>query len=219
MKRKAPQSVPEISQLKAELSRERYKYRYATVLRSTLNSLVVVAALNIANTINQVSNVVFLSLGNAVGILMGQMLGAGVSEQQIRRDNRRMIGLSVGVCFVIGGVMIALSGLFPRLYNTTEEVRAMAASLICISSAMMPAFSYNNAMYFTLRSGGQTFITFLFDSGFSWAISVPLAFVLSRFTDMPILWLYACCSALDALKIGVGAYFLRKGTWIRRLAD
>ena len=43
-KPKAPQPVPEISQLKAELSRERYKFRYATVLRSTLNSLVVVAA-------------------------------------------------------------------------------------------------------------------------------------------------------------------------------
>lgn len=40
----APKSVPEINQLKAELSRERYKFRYATVLRSTLNSLVVVAA-------------------------------------------------------------------------------------------------------------------------------------------------------------------------------
>lgn len=45
MKQKTPKPVPEISQLKAELSRERYKYRYAVVLRSTFNSLVVVAAL------------------------------------------------------------------------------------------------------------------------------------------------------------------------------
>ena len=45
MKKNVSKPVPEISQLKAELSRERYKYRYATVLRSTLNSLIVVAAL------------------------------------------------------------------------------------------------------------------------------------------------------------------------------
>ena len=181
--------------------------------------LSVVAAFNIATTINQVSNVVFLSLGNAVGILMGQMLGAGVSDQQIRRDNRRMIGLSVGVCFGIGGLMIALSGLFPKMYNTTEEVRAIATGLICISALMMPVNSYNNAMYFTLRSGGQTFITFLFDSGFTWSVCVPVAFVLSRFTALPILPLYACCAGLDILKVGVGSYFLRKGTWIRRLAE
>lgn len=181
--------------------------------------LAVVAAFNIATTINQVSNVVFLSLGNAVGILMGQMLGAGVSDQQIRRDNRRMIALSVGVCFGIGGVVIALSGLFPQMYNTTGEVRAIATGLIVISAFMMPVNSYNNAMYFTLRSGGQTFITFLFDSGFTWGVCVPVAFVLSRFTGLPILPLYACCVGLDVLKIGLGAYFLRKGTWIRRLAE
>ena len=181
--------------------------------------LAVVAAFNIATTINQVSNVVFLSLGNAVGLLMGQMLGAGVSDQQIRRDNRRMIALSVGVCFGIGGAVIALSGLFPRMYNTTEEVRTIATGLIVLSALMMPVNSYNNAMYFTLRSGGQTFITFLFDSGFTWCVCVPVAFVLSRFTTLPILPLYGCCVALDVLKIAVGSYFLRKGTWIRRLAE
>ena len=179
----------------------------------------VVPAQNISSTMFNIASVTFLALGNSVGIIMGQMLGAGVSEQQIRRDNRRMIGLSVGVCFGIGGLMIALSGLFPKMYNTTEEVRAIATGLICISALMMPVNSYNNAMYFTLRSGGQTFITFLFDSGFTWSVCVPVAFVLSRFTALPILPLYACCVGVDALKIGLGAYFLRKGTWIRRLAE
>lgn len=36
--------VPEISQLKAELKRENYKHRYSAVLRSTIFTLVVVAA-------------------------------------------------------------------------------------------------------------------------------------------------------------------------------
>ena len=181
--------------------------------------LAVVAAFNIATTISQVSNVVFLSLGNAVGILMGQMLGAGLSEAEIRRDNRRMIGLSVGVCFGIGGAVIALSRLFPMMYNTTDEVRAIASGLICITAVMMPVNSYNNAMYFTLRSGGQTFITFLFDSGFTWAVCVPVAYALSRFTGLSILPLYALCVGLDVLKIGLGAWFLKKGTWINRLAE
>lgn len=179
--------------------------------------LSVVAATNIATTISQVSNVVFLSLGNAVGILMGQMLGAAEPEEVVRRDNRRMIRLSVGVCFVIGGVMVALSGLFPRMYNTTQEVRAIASGLICISAVMMPVNSYNNAMYFTLRSGGQTGITFLFDSGFTWVVSVPVAYCLSRFTGLDILPMYAICVGVDVLKVAAGAYLLKKGTWIRRI--
>ena len=183
----------------------------------SMRGLEVVAALNIANTISQLSNVVFLSMGNAVGILMGQMLGAGVSEEEIRRDNRRMIGMSVVVCFGIGAVLLALSGVFPLVYNTTESVRQIATGLICVCAVMMPVYSYNNAMYFTLRSGGQTFITFLFDSGFTWSVCVPVAFCLSRFTAMPILPLYFICGGVDALKILLGVYFLKKGTWIRRI--
>ena len=179
----------------------------------------VVASFNIATTINQVSNVAFISLGNAVGILMGQMLGAGAPEQQVRQENKKMIRLCVGVCFVIGGLMVALSGVFPAIYNTTASVRAIAAGLICISAVMMPFNSYNNAMYFTLRSGGQTFITFIFDSGFSWCVCVPVAYCLSRFTNLPILPLYAICVGVDAFKVLVGKYLLEKGVWIRKIVD
>ena len=181
--------------------------------------LEVVAAMNIATTISQVSNVVFIAMGSAVGILMGQMLGAGLPEEQIRRDNKRMIGLCVAVCFGVGAVTVALSGVFAGLYNTTEAVRDVAVGLICLTAVMMPVNSYNNAMYFTLRSGGQTFVTFVFDSGFSWCVCVPVAFVLSRFTDLAILPLYGICVGVDLFKIPIGAWILKKGVWIKRIVD
>ena len=177
----------------------------------------VVAAANIATTITMLCSVVFMALGNSVGILMGQMLGAGISEEEIRRDNARMVGLSVASCFGLSIVLIALGFVFPGVYNTTAEVRAIATGMICISAIMMPVNSYNNAMYFTLRSGGQTFITFVFDSGFSWAICVPVAFFLSRFTSVGILPMYAIVHGTDILKVGIGAYLLKKGVWIRRI--
>ena len=179
----------------------------------------VVAAFNIATTISQLSNVVFLSLGNAVGILMGQMLGAGVDRETVLRDNKRMIRLCVTVCFVVGAVTMALSGVFANLYNTTDAVRSIAVGLICLTAVMMPVNSYNNAMYFTLRSGGQTFITFLFDSGFSWCVCVPVAFLLSRFTTLPILPLYGICVGVDIFKIFIGKPLLNKGVWINSIVD
>ena len=185
----------------------------------SLRGLDVVAAFNIATTISQVSNVVFLSLGNAVGILMGQMLGAGAPEETVRRDNRRMLRLCVAVCFGVGAVTAALSGVFPLLYKTSDTVRAIAAGLICLTAVMMPVNSYNNAMYFTLRSGGQTFITFIFDSGFTLCVCVPVAFCLSRFTAVPILPLYGICVGVDVLKVFIGKILLDKGVWIRRIVE
>ena len=179
----------------------------------------VVAAFNIATTISQLSNVVFLSLGNAVGILMGQMLGAGVDRETVLRDNKRMIRLCVGVCFAVGAVTVLLSGPFAGLYKTSQAVRSIAVGLICLTAVMMPVNSYNNAMYFTLRSGGQTFITFIFDSGFSWCVCVPVAFVLSRFTSLPILPLYGICVGVDVFKVFIGKILLDRGVWIRRIVD
>jgi len=147
------------------------------------------------------------------------MLGAGASEVQLRDTNRKLIFTSCLTGVIFGGLMAAISGLFPGLYNATEAVRTLAAAMICISAVMMPFNAYTNACYFTLRSGGQTFVTFVFDSGFSWCVCVPVAYVLSRFTDMPILPLYAICVGVDVFKIFIGKHLLDKGVWIRRIVD
>ena len=82
---------------------------------------------------------------------------------------------------------------------------------------MMPFNSYTNATYFTLRSGGQTLVTFLFDSCFVWSICIPLAFCLSRFTAMPIIPLYAICQGTELIKCRIGAAMLKQGKWIQNL--
>ena len=177
----------------------------------------VVPALNISRTLFEVGSVVFLSLGNSVGIIMGQMLGAGHSREEIRDHNRKLMRFATVVGGSFGLLMIGASHAFPLLYNTTDDVRLLAARLICIMGFMMPFNSYTNASYFTLRSGGQTMVTFLFDSCFVWAVCVPLAFGLSRFTDMGILPLYFIVQATDWIKCGLGAYMIRQGKWIQNL--
>ncbi len=177
----------------------------------------VVPAMNISSTIFSLASVAFLAMGNAVGIIMGQMLGSGSSEEAVRDTNRKLIVVSILAGAIFGGAMALLSGLFPRLYNTTDEVRHLATALICINACMMPFNSYTNATYFTLRSGGQTMVTFLFDSCFVWVCCVPLAYCLSRFTDLSIQPLFAICLSTDLLKCAIGAYMIKQGKWIQNL--
>lgn len=179
----------------------------------------VVPAMNISSTLFNLSSVVYLSMGNAVGIIMGQMLGAGHREGEVRDSNRKLVAVSVGSGLIFGGLMALCSGLFPQIYNTTEPVRQLASYLICIAAFMMPFNSYTNATYFTLRSGGQTMVTFLFDSCFVWVCCVPLAFLLSRYVHLPILPLYAICQGTDLIKCAIGAYMLKQGKWIQNLTN
>lgn len=179
----------------------------------------VVPALNISSTIQNLANVVGIALANAVGIIMGQMLGAGQARKSIQDANRKLLALSVMCGIVFGCVLMTLSGLFPLLYNTSDGIRLIGANLIRITAVLMPVMAYSLCAYFTLRSGGQAFITFLFDSCFMWVCAVSLAFCLSRFTDLPIIPLYAICQGTELIKCVIGTWLIKKGFWIKNLTQ
>jgi Na+-driven multidrug efflux pump len=100
----------------------------------------------------------------------------------------------------------------------SAEVRLLATQMILVYAVMMPFNAFTLSAYFTLRSGGKTLVTFLFDSCFVWGVMAPLAFLLSRYTSLPILPLYAICQATDILKTTLGAWMIKQGKWIRNLA-
>ncbi|MCR5329861.1 MAG: MATE family efflux transporter, partial [Lachnospiraceae bacterium] len=178
----------------------------------------VVAGYNIASTIINLFNVVYLSLGVSVGIVVGPMLGAGDMEEA-KITAYRMITFAFFMAMAVGAVVFAVAPLFPKLYNTSDDVRKLAAGIIRISACFSPAFAFENASYFTLRAGGKTGITFLFDSAFMCVISVPVAYVLSRFTGLPILPLYACVNMLNLLKCLIGFILVKKGVWINNIVN
>lgn len=178
--------------------------------------LVAVAAVNISSTISNLFNIVYMSMGNAVSIIVGNQLGAGEIERAKDTD-RKIIAFSSAVSVIIGAIMSLFAPLFTSIYNVTDEVKSLAALLIITYAIMMPFNSFIHNCYFTLRSGGHAFITFLFDSTFIWGICVPVAFVISRFTALPILPLFIITVSLDLLKCIIGAFLLKSGKWARKL--
>lgn len=180
--------------------------------------LMVIAGLNISNALCNLLNVVFIALGNAVGILIGQQLGAGQNEQ-VKKNAFRLMRFTGGVSAGLTVLLIAVSHVFPKLYNTTEDVRQYAAMFIIITALFFPVQGYLNALYFTLRSGGKTLVTFLFDSVYSWVVIVPIAKVLCEYTGLPILMIYAIVHAADIIKVAIGYALIRKGVWISNLAE
>ena len=133
--------------------------------------------------------------------------------------DRKMIVFSVVSCLAIGGVLYALAPLFPNIYNTSDEVRTLATGLIRVSSVLMPLYAFCHASYFTLRTGGKTFITFLSDSCFVWAINIPVAYVLSRYTGLPLVPIYFICQGMEILKAVVGYVLLKKKIWVNNIVE
>ena len=178
----------------------------------------VLAAVNISNTVNNLFNVVFLTMGNAVAIIVGQHLGAN-RIKEAKQSVWQLLALSVGCCLIMGGIMACLAPFIPHIYKTEPEVKQMATYFLFVVAALMPVFAFAHNCYFTLRSGGRTLITFIFDSAFAWVIVVPFAFVLSKYTSLPVVPLYLSVQSLDIIKCIIGFFMVKKGMWIRNIID
>lgn len=184
----------------------------------SIRGLNVIAALNISNTINNVFNIVFIALGDSVAIIVGQLLGAGKMKEARDTDNK-MIAFSVFSCVVIAAVMLLLAQFFPLLYNTNGESKQLATYFIMLTAVFMPQNAFLHASYFTLRSGGKTIITFLFDSVFIWCVSVVIAFTLSRYTALPVAAVYAFVQMGDWIKCVIGFVLVKKGIWLQNIVS
>ncbi len=175
-----------------------------------------VAAVSIESTIWNLLGVAFLAMGDAVGIIVGQILGTG--DMKKARDYAVKLTAFTVFCGSIFAVLMALSSpFFPLLYNTTDQVRTLAAKLILLNALFMPVCSYLHATYFIIRSGGRTGITMIFDSCFMMLVSVPLAYILSRFTLVSVPVMMACVLSVDILKSFVGFIMVRTGIWMRKI--
>ena len=172
----------------------------------------VVAAQNISSTVFNLFNVVYMSLGSAIAIIIGNLLGAGKTDEA-KEKSRKLITFSVLIGFAIMSVMMLSSLFFPKIYNTTDNVRSLASFMMIISGLTMPFAAFANAAYFTLRSGGKVFITILFDSVYMWCITMPVCMIFAYLTGVNIFMLFIICQFVDTLKCIFGAFLLKQGGW------
>ena len=177
-----------------------------------------VAAINITATAWNLFCVIMFAMGNAVAILVGQHLGAG-DKEGARDVDRKLIFLTVAAHVVMGLLLIACSGLIPLLYNVEPEVRQLTQKLLMVAGASLPIHAFIHVTYFTIRSGGKTVITFLFDCVYTWVVPVTVAYCLCHLTDMPIVGVYFCVQFIDIIKVVIGALMLRSDFWANNVVD
>ena len=184
----------------------------------SVRGLDVVAARNISGTIVNLFGAVYIQLGACIGILVGARLGANKLKEARELDNK-LLFFSVAVTVVVAVIALPIAGIFPKLYNTTEKIRSLATYMIVVQALAMPLWAYTNACYFTLRSGGKTGITFLFDFGYTWLLMIPLAFILAHFSALDIRPLYAVVTFSEIVKVVIGYFMVKSDVWINNIVD
>ena len=180
--------------------------------------LATVGGLNICNTIGNISNCIFVTMGTTIAIVVGQLLGAG-KLKEAKVTATRMAAFSLLISFGMIIILGLLGPVFPHFYNTTDEIRELATKFIWAVAAATPFISLSNSEYFILRSGGKTIITFLFDSCFVCLVNVPVAICLTKFTAIHIVGIFFLVNMLEGVKALIGFITVKKDIWLNTIVD
>lgn len=170
------------------------------------------AATNINSTAWNLFCIIMFAMGTAISIIVGRELGKGDRKNAIDL-NRKLQFFNFAVHVVIGGALIIAAHYIPMLYKVEQEVRDIATGLLIASGITLPIHALVHGIYFAIRSGGKTLVTFLFDSVYTWAVPAILATCLCKFTTLDIVPIYLIIQLSDALKMIIGLIMLKSGFW------
>ncbi len=175
------------------------------------------AAMNIAGAISQLVFVTFGGIGTGVAVLVGNTLGRNALHEA-KENSIKLVAFAVFFAFLTGIILFILSFFLLDLYSIEEETYRIAQSVIRINAIFIPVYSFNVSMYFTLRAGGDTRSTLMMDAGYMWVISVPVAFILSRFTGLDVILIFLIVQLMDIPKMIFAISRYRKENWVKNLA-
>jgi putative MATE family efflux protein len=178
-----------------------------------------IAAINIVSTIDQLAFVIFLGIGSATAILVGNLIGQGESEKAYRYAGRSL-SLQIAGAALMGVVVYFFAGSLLQLFKVSPEVIMDARNILAVLAFGMWVRSANHVIIIgMLRSGGDTRFSLVLDGIIIWLVGVPVTAAGAFLFHLPVHLVYALTLSEEVTKfvLGLGRYFSRK--WINDLTQ
>jgi Na+-driven multidrug efflux pump len=178
-----------------------------------------IAAFNITNTVSQLTWVVFIGLGNGVGVLIGKKIGEGRND--LARDYAsRIIRFAPLLSLAAVCILIPLSRILPFIFNVNENVIAAAGMMFIVLSCSYPFRAFNMSMLIGVcRAGGDTVFCIIYDIAIMWAIAIPLAAASTFIFHAPVWIIYACLIIEEPFKMLLGLWRFKTGKWLHNVTE
>lgn len=178
-----------------------------------------IAAININATIEELIFVLFIGLGNACSVMVGNKIGAG--EKDVAFEcGRRFTILGVMVTLIAGVIVLSLRetviGLYQISPSAAENLRGLM--LVFALSAWLKMFNF---MLFigALRAGGDTRYAMFTELFSIWMVGVPTALIGGFVLHLPVYLVYAMVLLEEAVKAFIIFRRFLSRKWIHDLVN
>lgn len=179
----------------------------------------VIASTNISSTIERITWVIFMGLGNACAVMIGNKIGEGNDKEAFTYAKRFIIlGPSLAI---IGGIFVFFNSHFIlSAYKVSPTVYNYAAKNLIVFSVFLWVKVFNfTSIVGILRSGGDTKFCLFIDTSGVWLIGVPLAFLGGLVWHLPVYWVYTLVFMEEIYKFILGLPRILSKKWINNLVS
>jgi len=178
-----------------------------------------IAAVNINATIEELVFVLFIGLGNACAVMVGNKIGAG-GRDLAYEYGRRFTILGVSAALMGGVIVLAMRETVISLYQLSPSGADNLRGLMLVYALSIWLRVFNYILFIgVLRAGGDTRYAMFTELFSIWAIGVPTALIGGFVLHLPVYWVYTMVLLEEAVKaiIVLRRFLSRK--WIHDLVN
>jgi putative MATE family efflux protein len=178
-----------------------------------------IAAINVNATIEELGFVVFIGLGNACAVMVGNRIGAGRKDEAYEIV-RRVIIMGVFFAAAVGLVIILLRDVVVGLYDLSPSGENSVRWLLLVMACSLWIRMFNFSTFIgALRAGGDTRFALMMEICSIWLIGVPAAYVGAFVLHLPVYLVYLMVMLEEVAKAFVSAWRFRSRKWIHDLVN
>ena len=188
-----------------------------TALYNSKGGAEVVSGMSAGFAIANLFFVCFTGIATVTGVIMGGTLGSNNLEEARKQKNWLLSGAFIFglIATVVGTLTIFI---IPLIYsNLSPEARIVARGLVLVNAFYMPVWAFVNAQFAISRTGGDATMGAVVDVTINSTFIIPGMFLLTFFTTLGPVIMYAIIKTTDFLKIAICAIWLKKERWLRNL--
>lgn len=194
-----------------------------TIINALYNGLggsAVVSGMSAGWTISDLFFLTHAGLGTAITVIVGGLLGQNKLEEA--REKARwflslgfIVGIGVGIIEIVSSFILV-----PLIFGELSPVaQKVALNLLIMVAFYMPVWSWQNAQYYILLAGGDSFSFSMIETTINIFVSLPIAFLMVHFTRVSPVALYGIIKISSLIKPVWAHFALKKETWIKNLTQ
>lgn len=159
-----------------------------------------IAAININATVEELGFVLFIGIGNACAVMVGNKIGEGHKDIAFEYG-RRFVILGVVSALLGGAIVLAVRDTVISLYQISPSAAYSLRALMLVYALSVWIKVFNFMLFIgAMRAGGDTRYAMFTELFSIWVIGVPLALIGGFVLHLPVYGVYALVLLEEAAK-------------------